>query len=721
MRVRRVLVIAAATAMAIGTWQVLSMGSARAGGTTPQIAGSVAAPGPTETSPICAAPDPTATLGPSVSLPSAPVSPLITSAGGLVNFTATPTGLYVDTGSQLVTYSLGGTTLSSFALPALFPARNGVEISPPVVDPAGNIYLASYYDQVVDKFSPTGQLLWSADPESGNPTGLYDMGSGAGFELVASVVQDKAHSDVLNQATGSISGTFPLVDDLGYVTTQPGGGFLSTGNGYVQTVDATGKTLATFGSSATWGSGSHTGGGTQFFEPSQAVQGPDGIIYTADPQHTIEATSPTGDLLGTTTLGGALTFGGDTLYLEGSTLYFEGTDNISTLPLATLQAYLGAAHVPTDSLGWGAGLTSSAAANYFAPGTTPSVTATFDPWWLAQASHLELTYSVEDTSSLTAESVPAAVTVPLPATAAGLAQIPLAIPTQDRQPGPYLVQASLLDTATSPPTHLGTTCLPYTVGAPGDGLDLASLPSGIGAGGPSDPRGVALNAQLGLDGLRGATIDWSTLLPHCSASSPTPATCGPTAVTFAGADSGYFQAAYLAGQDHVTYWLQATGGGPLPMALVANGWWQADVSALVSHYATVPADCGPCAPVTRWEPWNEPNNTGWANASAYVTQVLRPFYQAVKQVLPGSGSTVIGGSSLNMPTRLVEPVDRQRRTGLPGRRLGASLHRQQRLVRRGWRPCPRGATAGHAGRHAAVVHRGRLVGRRGLRLPQPGQ
>ena len=83
------------------------------------------------------------------------------------------------------------------------------------------------------------------------------------------------------------------------------------------------------------------------------------------------------------------------------------------------------------------------------------------------------------------------------------------------------MQASLFDTSTSPPTRLGTTCMPYTVGATGDGLDLASLPSGIGAGGPTDPRGVALNAQLGLDGLRGATINWSTFLPNCSPPTPT--------------------------------------------------------------------------------------------------------------------------------------------------------------------------------------------------------
>ena len=44
----------------------------------------------------------------------------------------------------------------------------------------------------------------------------------------------------------------------------------------------------------------------------------------------------------------------------------------------------------------------------------------------------------------------------------------------------------------------------------------------------------------------------------------------------------------------MTYWLQASGGssGSVPTALVDNGWWQGDITALVSYYATVPAGCG---------------------------------------------------------------------------------------------------------------------------------
>ena len=107
----------------------------------------------------------------------------------MANFTATSSNLYVDTGSQLITYTLDGTKVGSFALPTAIANRQGNEVTQPVIDPSGNIYLASYYDQLLDKFSPTGKLLWSVDPEGGNPTGIFSVGTGSGFELAVSVVQ----------------------------------------------------------------------------------------------------------------------------------------------------------------------------------------------------------------------------------------------------------------------------------------------------------------------------------------------------------------------------------------------------------------------------------------------------------------------------------------------------------------------------------------------------
>jgi F5/8 type C domain len=627
-------------------------GVAHAAAPTPQIPGSVAAPSASEVSPICDAPDPSSVLGPETTLPSDPTTTVVTPSGGVSSFSVTSSNLYVNTGSALDTYSLTGSLLRSFSLPGAFASSK--EPSEPVVDPSGNIYLSSNYGQIVDKFSSTGSLLWSVDPHNGSPEGLFGITTGSGFELAVSIVQDTSASDLLDLSTGAVDGSFPLVDD-GYVTQESDGNFLYSQGGYVETVSPSGTVLSKFGSSVTQQNGAHTGAGFEFSNGGQAVQGPDGTIYTSDPKDTFESTSPTGDLLATTTFGGNLQVGSGGFYLVGSTLYFQGGpvyndagDNISSIPLPTLSAELSAVHRPYDTLGWGAGLTTGATGNYFPAGTTPSVDATFDSWWSEQASHLSLQYSVENTASLDAETVPAGTTLSLPTSAASLASIPLTLPAADQVPGPYLVQASLFDTSTSPPTRLGTTCLPYTVGATGDGLDFATLPSGAGGGGPSDPRGVALNAQLGLDGFRGASVNWSTFLPNCSASAPTAATCSSSAMDFSEASTSYYQAAATALADHVTYWVQVSNGDSLSMALVNSGYWQGDIAALVAHYSTVPAGCSPCAPVTKWEPWNESNNTGWSNAADYVSKVLAPFYAAVKSVLPGSASTVIGGSTIDV-------------------------------------------------------------------------
>jgi len=616
----------------------------------PQIPGSPAAPTADEITPICTTTTPAAVLGPSSTLPADPTSTLVNPSGGVVNFAATSSDLYVDTGTQLVTYTLSGSKVASFALPAHFTGNSS---SSPVVDPSGDIYLSSYYGQLVDKFSPSGTLLWSADPQGGNPIGLFSVGTGAHFQLVVSLVQDSKSSLVLDQANGSVAGTFALVDH-GFVTQESDGNLLYSANGYVETVSPSGQELSSFGSSHIEGAGVHTGSGTQFYYPAQAAQGPDGTIYTADPLYTVQATSPAGYLQSSTTLGGALSFGGWNFALVGSTFYYQSgapfdasADSISAFTLATLQTYLDSIQAPSDSLGWGAGLSTPVTGNYFAPGTTPTVDASFEPWWTADASHLNLSYLVEDTTSLDADTMPTPTVVPLPTTAGGLASVPLTIPIEDTAPGPYQVQATLLDTSTDPPTILGTTCMPYTVGASGDRLDFASLPAGAGSGGPADPRGVALNSQLGLSGLRSlTTVDWSSVLPDCNAAAPTAATCGPSAMTFASSSDDPYQAAYLANRDNVTYWMQISGGEPVATALVDSGLWQRDVATLVAHYATVPAGCGNCAPVTNWEPWNEPNNTGWPDGATYTAKVLAPFYAAVKSVEPGSSSTVIGGSTL---------------------------------------------------------------------------
>jgi hypothetical protein len=627
-----------------------------AGAVGQSLPGSVPAPSASEASPMCNTVEPATALGPaSTTVPTTPVTTVATPAGGVGTLTATPTDLYVVNASNPATLdelTLAGAKVTGFALPSGFDLAG--EISQPVIDSSGNIYLSSYYAQKIDKFSPTGTLMWSVDPYGDNPTNLFVAGSGSSARLVASFVQGTS-SAVLDEATGATGGVFPFYAPVGgYVTTESSGNLLASDNGYVQTISSSGAVLSTFGSSGTAGTGTHTGGPYQFYYTGQADQGADGTIYTSDPLGTVEATSPTGLLEGRSTLGGAISFGSWGMQMAGNSFYFAsgqpfngGSDAVSTFSLASLQAYFSAPAAPLDALGWGAGLSTTANGEYFAPGVTPQVDADFDPWWVADSPHLSLAYSFENQTSMNAEAVPAATSIALPTTVAGLASVPLAVPAQDTLPGPYEVQATLENDTTDPPTVLGTTCLPYTVGAGSDSLDLGALPAGSGGGGPGDVRGVPLSEELGLNGLRsGQDANWSVLLPHCNFAAPTATTCGSSAMDVTAASLAPYEAAYEAAADHVTYWYQVSGGESTDKSLVTAGLWGQDVQALVAHYAVVPSGCVACAPVTMWEPWNESNNTGWSSGATYTTSILVPFYNAVKAVLPGAASTVLGGSTL---------------------------------------------------------------------------
>ena len=128
--------LAALAVAATGTVVTSVVAATQASSGTPQIPGSVAAPTASEVSPICAAPNPVNNLGPQPSLPPSPISTVASPSGGVVSFTATSSDLYVNTGTNLATYTLGGTLVNSFALPAAFAGSNAQD-SQIVVDPSG--------------------------------------------------------------------------------------------------------------------------------------------------------------------------------------------------------------------------------------------------------------------------------------------------------------------------------------------------------------------------------------------------------------------------------------------------------------------------------------------------------------------------------------------------------------------------------------------------------
>jgi hypothetical protein len=624
--------------------------SASDAGPTRAVPGSVQPASNATLTPSCQIASPRTTLGPQATLPANPTHTLVSPAGGVVDFAAGPLSLSIETPDHLLLVSRSGTTEHSVILPAALRTTE-LDVESLATDATGAIYISSYQNLVVDKFSPSGQLAWS-HPLTGHPSGIFAMGRGPSFRLGLTLAGSA--DSILLDATGKPDGTTPLtVGSSSYVTSETNGDLLVAEGGQVRTLGPGGGVLLhEFGADLDEGQDAHTAGPHQFYYQGQAAVGPGGAVYTADPLTTLEINSPSGLLEAATSLGGHLTMSGGRLFIVGGDAYFEsGTPfssatTVSSVSLDTLDAYLAPPQPPLDALGWGAGVSTPAAGNYFPAGARPTVTASFAPWWSEMAGHLQLRYAVWDASDL-ARLQPPMQTVAVPATATALQRLELPLTATDAIPGPYEVEAFLYDTSSTPAHLIGSTCLPYSVGAPGDHLDLATLPAGGTNGAPSDVRNAALNAELGLDGLRGALIDWSDFLPACNASDPTAAQCGPGAFTTRHAPVSYFQAAALARRDHVTYWVQVTGGDAISTILVAKRWWQGDVEALVSYYSHPPAGCVACAPVTAWEPWNEPSTTGWSTGASYVTSVLKPFFKGVKTADPAV--TVVGGSTLEAP------------------------------------------------------------------------
>ena len=550
-------------------------------GPTRAVARSVQPASNATLTPSCQIASPRTTLGPQATLPANPTQTLVSPAGGIVDFAAGPLGLSIETPDHLLLDSLSGATEHTVTLPApLRTTELGAESL--AIDATGATYVSAIRTRSSTSFPRPAS--WSGPALSAAiPTAYSSWASARRFASVSPWPGRPTASCSTPRAGRAGRHAHRRVEQLRHLRAQrrsarlrewpgqdarPGGGIL----------------LHEFGAELDEGQDARTGGPYQFYYPGQAAVGPGGVIYTADPLTTMVVSSPTGLLQAATNLGGHLTMSGGRLFIVGGDAYFEGgtpfssATTVSSVSLATLGAYLAPPQGPLDALGWGAGVSTPAAGNYFPAGARPVVTASFAPWWREMAGHLQLRYAVWDAADL-ARLQPPTQTIAVPATAAAAHRFELPLPPGDAIPGPYEVEASLYDTSEAPARLIGSTCLPYSVGAPGDQLDLATLPASGANGEPSDLRDIALNAELGLDGFRGGLIDWSTFLPSCNASHPTMAQCGPGAFTASHAPVSYFQAAALAARDHITYWVQVTGGDAISTALVAKGWWQDDIKA----------------------------------------------------------------------------------------------------------------------------------------------
>jgi hypothetical protein len=400
----------------------------------------------------------------------------------------------------------------------------------------------------------------------------------------------------------------------------PDGGLVTTDGRYVRKYDANLQRVFYFG-----GTGSQrkpAPGQFDFYLQGGAVQLKDGRYVVADSGHGLEVFSPKGILLGTIpdqqlgylTQDSALQVSGSTLYLAIGTP-FSDTQTLSTMRLSDVVREALQPGATASLLGIGAGVRIAGVAAYFPPGETPSAAAVFDPWW-SQLKNLNLRYTVQDSvQAETRGDETYSVVLTSAAIRRGAAlHLPAAVP------GPYEIDVRLFVGHTA----VSAQCVDYSVGAPGDRLNLSQLPGSWDAGGVSGDRGAALANVFGMGGVR-ISLDWTTMLPD-----------GPSGPTdFSPYDAEIAAASQEAASRHVVLSVQVGSGGP-ERAFVDNGTWAARVTQVVEHWKSE---------VHYWEAWNEPNAT-YGSAQDYVQNVLAPFYTAVKAA--DSTAQVIGGTVVGM-------------------------------------------------------------------------
>ncbi len=255
---------------------------------------------------------------------------------------------------------------------------------------------------------PSGSLLWSVDPQQGNPTALFSVGTGASWQLMVSLTQDTSSSLVLNPGDRRL------------------GRYLPAGLGARRV--------------------RHPGGRRQPAVLGQRLRRdgqPDrpGPLHVRLPQHRRTTASTPDRAASSTTRPRRSRARRD--HLHGRPALHDGGDVTQRLPpgldhsrrcpglrrlglrprrfdlllperaavqrrrrrhlhlLAGQRAVLPrGGPAPHEHARLGCRARHPGPGNYFAPGTTPVVDATFDPWWTAVAPGLQLSYSVENLASL---------------------------------------------------------------------------------------------------------------------------------------------------------------------------------------------------------------------------------------------------------------------------------------------------------------------------------
>ena len=485
-----------------------------------------------------------------------------------------------------------------------------------VTTSAGDIYTTTL--NTLEKRAADGTVLWSV-PVDAEPYAIYSLGTGDAFRV--GVVRRNKPGSVLYKADGTLAGTAPYEGEM--LTDLGPAGVSATDTSYLRRWDANGNLALKVADGTPRHTPDIAGASFQFQQAGGAVVDDTGKTYVADGGRGIDVLDPHGLLVGvvpSTAIGGVSER--SRVALRDGRLYWStgarNAEGVSSLALSDVAAMTAPPARP--ALGLGAGLSTGTPYSYVMPGTSPHVTATFDPWWQSLAGSLVLRTSVR--SSADSRAGRTGTTTEIPLSASVLASpIPIDVPAA---PDAYEVDSRLLLQG----EEVSATCLPVSVGAPGDTLDFSTLPAGGSSGGPGPARCAALADVLGT-GLCRLSVRWSALLPTgASASVP---------IDFSSIDTQWRDAVKEAQARGVVLVAQLADGSPAERALISDGTWGTRVREFADHFKGV---------ISYWEPYNEPNNS-YGPAADYVTKVLAPFSDAIHASDPTN--KVVGGSTLEVP------------------------------------------------------------------------
>ena len=570
------------------------------------------------------------TLG--VSTVSAPAQPITFSAGqsaGLTNVT----GYYLQTVNgvdhQYIMNADSGTsaTLHVFDILGneLTPLTFGASYPGPLltyVDTSGNIFVM--VASVLHKFDSTGTHLAATSAVAGSPgCPVLQTVAGPAFNAYNSATWVDQNLATLPGRPTALPATFLTLEIPPY---NPAGA------PYVTARDQNGTLLTYCGP----------------FSSGHVIEGaavaPDGNYIVSVNNVGVSIVRPDGSLVGLIKPGQlvrtdgsqivgnmlkfATTFKGAIYFLWGG----MGSGNpVCAIPYSTL---LSLAAIPSGQVNVfapGVSLATTATANYYSAGQTPSMSLVVDNWMCLANAGLAGTYTIRERDDLVglASGFTGSFTIPT-STGSVTQRIPLPLPSAYQGTGFYRVDATLLR---SNGQLFGTITGYYAVGAPGGLLNFAGLPGTPQASNMPSDRNTALSGMLGYKYVRLGHISSSPLYDAIPANGRTDSA---VPMTFP-QDAVYQNAAAIAATYGTTLIAMCSENGN-DATLVSNGTYAARVQQFVAHYSAAPFN------IQYYECWNEV--TQYTNqrpagqpdlgssAKNFAVYVQKVFYNAAKAANP---------------------------------------------------------------------------------------